>query len=67
MDPNHVCCTEVTKFDFACIYKNFTPNKERYYSVEKVVYVARYCGLKVQSGLNVEIIFFSLNLNELKF
>lgn len=59
MDPSKECCTEVIKFDFTCICKNLTPEKEKLYSPEKMVHVARFCGLKVQPGLKCGSKFFS--------
>ncbi|OMO54415.1 hypothetical protein COLO4_36502 [Corchorus olitorius] len=49
--PSQGCCGVVTKLDIPCVCKLVTPEIEKIVSMDKVVYVARTCGLTVPAGL----------------
>ncbi|XP_065864122.1 uncharacterized protein [Euphorbia lathyris] len=48
--PSGDCCVAVKAVNRSCVCKYVTPKVESIISMDKVVYVARTCGLKVDSG-----------------
>ncbi|GAV75429.1 LTP_2 domain-containing protein [Cephalotus follicularis] len=49
--PSRECCSVVKKVEVPCICKVVTPEIEKIISMDKVVYVARTCGVPVQPGM----------------
>ncbi|XP_015571195.1 uncharacterized protein LOC8274341 [Ricinus communis] len=49
--PSQGCCQVVKKADIPCACKLVTSEIEKIVSMEKVVYVARTCGVEVKPGL----------------
>ncbi|XP_022728745.1 uncharacterized protein LOC111284298 [Durio zibethinus] len=49
--PSQSCCNVVTHLDIPCICKYVTPKVEEIVSVEKVMFVARSCGLTLTPGM----------------
>ncbi|XVF04801.1 hypothetical protein REPUB_Repub05bG0116800 [Reevesia pubescens] len=49
--PSQGCCNVITDLNIPCLCKFVTPEVEKLVSMEKVVYVARYCGLTLQPGM----------------
>ncbi|KAK6923458.1 Bifunctional inhibitor/plant lipid transfer protein/seed storage helical domain [Dillenia turbinata] len=49
--PSEDCCAVVKKVDVPCVCKYVTPPIELIVSMEKVVYVARTCGVQVPPGM----------------
>ncbi|XVF47292.1 hypothetical protein PTKIN_Ptkin03bG0098200 [Pterospermum kingtungense] len=49
--PSQDCCNVITHVDIACLCKLVTPDVEKLVSMEKVVFVGRSCGLKIQPGM----------------
>ncbi|EEF48944.1 uncharacterized protein LOC8274340 [Ricinus communis] len=48
--PSEACCKAVKSVDMLCICKHITKEVENIISTEKVVYVARTCGLTLKPG-----------------
>ncbi|OVA01514.1 Bifunctional inhibitor/plant lipid transfer protein/seed storage helical domain [Macleaya cordata] len=48
--PSQGCCDVVKKADVPCICQHVTPAIEALVSVEKVIYVADYCGKALPRG-----------------
>ncbi|KAK8661104.1 hypothetical protein V6N13_052004 [Hibiscus sabdariffa] len=48
--PSKDCCNVVQNLDIPCLCKYVTPQVEQLVSMEKVVFVAKSCGLTVQPG-----------------
>ncbi|KAF8398308.1 hypothetical protein HHK36_017235 [Tetracentron sinense] len=49
--PSQGCCTVVQKADVPCVCKSITKEVEQIISMEKVVYVAQYCGKTIPHGM----------------
>ncbi|KAK6923445.1 Bifunctional inhibitor/plant lipid transfer protein/seed storage helical domain [Dillenia turbinata] len=49
--PSEECCAVAKKADIPCVCSFITPPIELIISLEKVVYVARTCGVEVPPGL----------------
>lgn len=49
--PSAGCCAVVKKVDIQCICRLVTKEVEQIVSMEKVVYVARTCGLTISKGM----------------
>ncbi|KAE8712189.1 putative Bifunctional inhibitor/lipid-transfer protein/seed storage 2S albumin superfamily protein [Hibiscus syriacus] len=49
--PSKSCCDVVKGLNIPCMCKYVTPDVERLVSMEKVVFVAKSCGLTVQPGM----------------
>ncbi|XVE59938.1 hypothetical protein DITRI_Ditri05aG0086600 [Diplodiscus trichospermus] len=49
--PSESCCNVITKLDIPCLCKLVTPEVEKLVSMEKVVFVARKCGLTLRPGM----------------
>ncbi|CAK7331150.1 unnamed protein product [Dovyalis caffra] len=49
--PSPGCCQAVTKLNIPCVCEFVTPTVEAMVSMEKVVYVARTCGITIQPGM----------------
>ena len=79
MDPSKECCVQFQNTDITCMCHQFTKHKdiEKIVSMEKVVYVAKYCQCPLKSGskcgsklavINFQFSFFSPSLDtRLKF
>lgn len=50
--PSIGCCQVVKGLNVDCMCKLVTPEVERMVSMDKVVYVARTCGVTVQPGMH---------------
>lgn len=50
VQPSQGCCSIVKNVDVPCICKYITKDVEKIISMEKVVYVARFCGQAISSG-----------------
>ncbi|KAJ4845963.1 hypothetical protein Tsubulata_000763 [Turnera subulata] len=50
-NPDQACCHVITGLDIPCVCKYVTPEVQKMVSMEKVVYVARTCGLTLQPGM----------------
>ncbi|KAH9790059.1 AAI domain-containing protein [Citrus sinensis] len=48
--PSPGCCAVVKKVDVPCVCKFVTKQIEEIISIEKMVYVARSCGIKISAG-----------------
>ena len=48
--PSPGCCAVVKKVDVPCVRKFVTKQIEEIVSIEKMVYVARSCGIKISAG-----------------
>ncbi|KAH7511176.1 hypothetical protein FEM48_Zijuj02G0050900 [Ziziphus jujuba var. spinosa] len=48
--PSAGCCSVVKDVDIPCVCKMVTKEVEQLVSMEKVVFVARSCGLKIDKG-----------------
>ena len=52
MDPSKECCVQFQNTDIPCLCREFTKDKdiEKILSMEKWVYVAKYCQCPLKSG-----------------
>jgi len=52
IDPSKECCVQFQNADIPCVCRMFTRHKEieKYLSIEKWVYVAKYCQCPLESG-----------------
>lgn len=62
--PSQGCCNVLKNVDIPCLCKYITPEIEKQISVEKAIYVARFCGCSVPAGLKCgsKFFFFSSHL-----
>ncbi|KAJ7949287.1 Bifunctional inhibitor/lipid-transfer protein/seed storage 2S albumin superfamily protein [Quillaja saponaria] len=49
-DPSQGCCNVIKAADIPCICQHITPEVERVIDMEKVVYVAQFCGRPLAHG-----------------
>ncbi|XP_058735165.1 uncharacterized protein LOC131607157 [Vicia villosa] len=49
--PSPECCAAIKSFDLPCACKLFTKESEKFVSIQKTIFVARSCGLKVPPGM----------------
>ncbi|KAK8345327.1 hypothetical protein V6Z12_A07G140600 [Gossypium hirsutum] len=49
--PSKACCDVITSLDIPCMCKYVTPDVEKLVNMEKVVFVAKSCGLTLQPGM----------------
>lgn len=50
VNPSKACCVEVCKLDVPCFCDHLPPKTEEVMSLEKAIFVARYCGKLVPHG-----------------
>lgn len=49
--PSPGCCAVIRSFDVPCACKMVTKETEKFVSIQKTVFVARSCGLKLPAGM----------------
>ncbi|KAJ7982288.1 Protease inhibitor/seed storage/lipid transfer family protein [Quillaja saponaria] len=50
MDPSQGCCNVIKTVDIPCVCQHITAEIERVIDIQKVVYVAQFCGRPLASG-----------------
>ena len=50
MNPSQQCCSVIQKADMPCVCQHVTKDVEKIIDMEKVIFVARYCGRPVAPG-----------------